>query len=59
MGRGALQDRVHARDVVCVRCGASKGLQIHHRIPLARGGRNVLDNLELVCRPCHGRAHRT
>ena len=53
-----LRDQVRARDRVCVRCGGSDRLHVHHRIPLGDGGSNRLDNLELVCLPCHGRAHR-
>jgi 5-methylcytosine-specific restriction protein A len=52
-----LREQVRARDRVCVRCGGTDGLEVHHRIPLADGGSNRLDNLELVCLPCHGRAH--
>ena len=28
-------------------------LQVHHRVPLRAGGRNALDNLELLCHRCH------
>ena len=50
---GTLRTAVRARDRVCVRCGGTEGLQVHHRIPLAAGGTNALDNLELRCRRCH------
>jgi len=30
-----------------------EGLEVHHRIALARGGTNELSNLELRCRRCH------
>jgi 5-methylcytosine-specific restriction endonuclease McrA len=56
---GKLRDAVRARDRVCVRCGGSDRLQVHHRVPLAERGTNTLDNLELVCRPCHEAAHAT
>jgi 5-methylcytosine-specific restriction endonuclease McrA len=52
-----LRDQVRARDRVCVRCGGSDRLQVHHRVPLADGGTNGLENLELRCRPCHIAAH--
>ena len=32
---------------VCVHCGATDRLEVHHRIPLAAGGTNALANLEL------------
>ena len=53
-----LRAQVHKRDRVCVSCGSSKALQVRHRIRLARGGTNRLDNLELRCSRCHTAAHR-
>jgi hypothetical protein len=52
-------EAVRSRDRVCIRCG-SPGLssEVHHVVPLVCGGSNRLENLELVCRPCHGRAQR-
>ena len=44
---------VHARDRACVRCGSTTRLEVHHRIALARGGTNDLNNLELLCARCH------
>jgi hypothetical protein len=32
------------------RCGATSRLQLHHRIPFARGGRATVENLTLLCR---------
>jgi 5-methylcytosine-specific restriction protein A len=46
---GELRTRVHERDHACVRCGSTRRLQVHHRTPLARGGTNELDNLQLLC----------
>jgi 5-methylcytosine-specific restriction endonuclease McrA len=45
----------------CTRCGARGRrveLHVHHIVPLARGGRNALDNLTTLCRDCHQIAHR-
>jgi 5-methylcytosine-specific restriction endonuclease McrA len=50
---GELRAQVRARDCVCVRCGSTDRLEVHHRIPLARGGTNEISNLELRCRQCH------
>jgi 5-methylcytosine-specific restriction endonuclease McrA len=50
---GQLRAAVHRRDRVCVRCGSTHDLQVHHRIPLVDGGSNELDNLELLCARCH------
>ncbi len=37
----------------CCNCGARTELQLDHVIPLALGGTNVADNLELLCRTCN------
>jgi 5-methylcytosine-specific restriction endonuclease McrA len=51
---GELRAAVHIRDRACVRCGSpSAHLEVHHVVPLACGGSNRLENLDLVCRPCH------
>lgn len=55
---GKLRDQVRTRDRACVRCGGSDRLQVHHRTPLAEGGTNELDNLELRCHRCHAAEHR-
>ena len=36
----------------CVRCGAQQDLQYDHIIPLARGGADTTENLQLLCAPC-------
>ena len=41
----------------CEKCGADKLLTIHHLLPRHRAGRNRLENLKLLCAPCHGRIH--
>ena len=45
---------------VCAICGApeSKGLHVHHIIPLSHGGTNDESNLMLVCKECHHRIHK-
>lgn len=48
----------------CCDCGASPQeedvrLEVDHKIPLARGGSNDIDNLRTLCRPCNiGKAAR-
>lgn len=37
----------------CSRCGASKFVQVHHIVPLSKGGSNKVSNLILLCRKCH------
>jgi 5-methylcytosine-specific restriction endonuclease McrA len=38
----------------CVLCGASGvSLEVDHKIPVARGGSDDLDNLQTLCFPCN------
>lgn len=39
----------------CVNCGATKDLQFDHIIPLARGGANTKENIQILCRACNSR----
>lgn len=42
----------------CEHCGARDvPLELHHRVPEFLGGGFHPDNLVLLCRPCHDRAH--
>ena len=42
----------------CVECGATGvELHVHHIVPLSKGGRNDVDNLETLCRECHEAKH--
>ena len=40
----------------CTRCGRPGRLEVHHPIPLSKGGDNV-HALEVVCRVCHLAQH--
>ena len=37
----------------CVYCGRTQELEVDHRLALARGGSNDLENLQTLCRPCN------
>ncbi|MCA6467574.1 MAG: WYL domain-containing protein [Chitinophagaceae bacterium] len=41
----------------CERCGESNRLQIHHRLPVSRGGSHQALNLEVLCERCHAGTH--
>lgn len=43
---------VWERDQVCVKCGA-EGRDIDHILPVSQGGQTEMDNLQLLCKPCH------
>lgn len=47
----------------CRSCGSTDRLQVHHTIPLSKGGKNNLLNLKTLCFSCHsgilGEAHRS
>lgn len=40
---------------LCAQCGSTFELQIDHIRPIARGGSNDLNNLQLLCRSCNSR----
>lgn len=40
----------------CFYCGA-KAEEVHHIIPLSRGGTTTMVNLVCVCKACHNRLH--
>jgi 5-methylcytosine-specific restriction endonuclease McrA len=43
---------------VCSYCGGRGPLEADHRVPLARGGTNFIDNILPACRFCNGRKHK-
>jgi len=38
---------------VCLRCGATECLSLDHIVPLCRGGRGDISNLQLLCVGCN------
>ena len=49
-----------ARDRGCAHCAApTEHTHAHHPIPHAAGGETTIDNLELLCGPCHTHHHQT
>lgn len=41
---------------LCQNCGSSHRIEIDHIVPFAKGGKNELSNLRLLCRACNQRA---
>lgn len=37
----------------CVRCGSEDNLQFDHVIPVAKGGGNGVENIQLLCMDCN------
>jgi len=53
-----LRDLAVSRDGhKCQRCGSSKRLTAHHKIPRTESGADALDNLKTVCDACHIKEH--
>lgn len=49
-----------ARDGGCVHCNAhTEATHAHHNTPHAAGGPTTIDNLQLLCAPCHTHHHQT
>ena len=42
---------------LCAYCGRSGPLTVDHRLPLSRGGRNVIANVLPACKSCNSRKH--
>ena len=42
----------------CERCNRAGRLEVHHKVPLSKGGeRYAFDNVEVLCRHCHFGEH--
>lgn len=43
----------------CEKCGSKDGIEVHHKIPIAKGGTNTEDNLISLCYECHKNEHKS
>lgn len=41
----------------CKKCGNRENLHVHHKTPIAQGGKNEMRNLVTLCRECHAKEH--
>lgn len=39
----------------CVKCGVSEDLTVDHIIPISKGGKETLDNLQTLCKICNSK----
>lgn len=54
------KEKIFQRDnFKCVECGSDKALELHHIIPLSEGGLNDDNNLQILCKKCHHRKHKS
>lgn len=54
----SIREKVLIRDnYKCVFCG-KRANEVHHIIPLSRGGTTSMTNLVSVCLSCHNKRHR-
>jgi len=41
----------------CVQCDGSGKIEVHHIVPISRGGVTTLSNLISLCETCHAKRH--
>lgn len=41
----------------CEKCGKAGRLEVHHKVRIADGGTDELENLQCLCRKCHFAKH--
>lgn len=50
----AIRAKVYERDGYrCVNCGVRYPLSVDHVIPLSKGGKNRMENMVTMCKPCN------
>ncbi|WP_076433704.1 HNH endonuclease [Haladaptatus litoreus] len=49
--------RIELDGGVCINCGESDRLHVHHVVPLSKGGKDAMSNLRTLCDGCHNNAH--
>lgn len=45
--------RSHKLTPQCILCGSSDKLEIDHIIPISKGGKNELSNMQVLCSKCN------
>lgn len=55
--RGLTRNKKQDAGNKCQKCGSSDRLDVHHILPLTRGGTNNTLNLIVLCHACHLKRH--
>lgn len=55
LSRAVVEDVFLRDEHRCRACGSERELTIDHIVPVSRGGTNVEENLQTLCRPCNSR----
>ena len=42
----------------CGNCRTESNLHLHHVVPISLGGTNNIENLSILCKDCHSKAHK-
>lgn len=50
-----MQTLIDRDGAVCRHCGTTKNLSVDHIVAIVNGGRNVLSNLQILCRSCNSK----
>lgn len=50
--------RTNVKLTSCASCGSKERLEVHHIIPVYKGGTNIKKNLRVLCHDCHNQLHR-
>lgn len=51
---GTIRARVYSENKnECNYCGAEENLEIDHILPISKGGNSVIENLQILCKPCN------
>lgn len=57
-----IRDRYASKHPLCEMCLAEGRMtptaEIHHKVPVSKGGRHDEENLMALCRSCHNKIHR-